>query len=213
MKRCVIVAGAQINNYDFVRSYLSDDDYYIFCDSGLNHLEKLGVTPDLIVGDFDSYHEIPDFENLIKLPCEKDDTDSVFAVKEGLRLGFDDFLLIGMIGGRLDHSMGNISILLKLDSLGKSAMIVDDYSEIEIISNKPAFIDDSFSYFSLLAINGTSSDINSENTKYPLEHSTITCEYAYGVSNEVIPGKTAKIWLGSGSLLLIKVSGKIIPKN
>ena len=79
MKRCVIVGGADINNYDFIRETLCVDDYVIFCDSGLKHLEHLQAKPDLIVGDFDS-HENPQLAvETIVLPCEKDDTDTVFA--------------------------------------------------------------------------------------------------------------------------------------
>ena len=88
MGRCVIVGGADINNYEFIREHLCADDFVIFCDSGLKHLEQLQVKPSLIVGDFDS-HENPhlDVETIV-LPCEKDDTDTVFAVKEGLTISF-----------------------------------------------------------------------------------------------------------------------------
>ena len=75
------------------------------------------------------------------LPCEKDDTDTVFAVKEAIKRGFDDFLLIGIVGARLDHTLGNVSSLLHLDSLGKKGYIIDDHSEMEIVSNKPAYIE------------------------------------------------------------------------
>ncbi|MBQ6623873.1 MAG: thiamine diphosphokinase, partial [Mogibacterium sp.] len=98
MKRCVIVGGADISNYSYIREKLRDDDYIVFCDSGLKHMAKLGVTPDLIVGDFDS-HENPHLNvETIVLPCVKDDTDTVFAVKEAIKRGFDDFLLIGVVG-------------------------------------------------------------------------------------------------------------------
>ena len=119
MGRCVIVGGADINNYGFIREKLCADDYVILCDSGLKHLENLQIQPSLIVGDFDS-HENPylDVETIV-LPCEKDDTDTVFAVKEAIKRGFNDFLLIGVVGARLDHTLGNVSILLYLDSLGK----------------------------------------------------------------------------------------------
>ena len=123
MKRCVIVGGADINNYVFIRDKLCADDYVVFCDSGLKHLEQLQVKPNLIVGDFDS-HENPhlDVETIV-LPCEKDDTDTVFAVKETISRGFDNFLLIGVVGARIDHTLGNVSILLYLDSLGKKGCI------------------------------------------------------------------------------------------
>lgn len=157
------------------------------------------------MGDFDS-HDNPhlDVETLV-LPCEKDDTDTVFAVKEAIKRGFDDFLLIGVIGARLDHTLGNVSILLYLDSLGKKGKIIDDYSEMEIVSKEPAYIEDFYSFFSLLNISGTAKGITIENAKYPLENAEITCEYQYGVSNEVLSGKIAKVSIKKGSLLLVKI--------
>ena len=205
MKRCIIVGGADINNYEYIRSCLQEDDFIVFCDSGLKHLEKLQIKPSLIVGDFDS-HDNPhlDVETIV-LPCKKDDTDTVFAVKEALKRGFDDFLLIGVIGARLDHTLGNVSILLYLDSLGKKGKIVDDYSEMEIVSNEPACVDDSFAYFSLLNISGTAKGITIENAKYPLVNAEITSEYQYGISNEVLPGRLAKVSVNEGCLLIVKV--------
>ena len=204
MKRCVIVGGADINNYEYIKSRIQEDDFIVFCDSGLKHLEKLQAKPSLIVGDFDS-HNNPhlDVETIV-LPCEKDDTDTVFAVKEALKRGFEDFILIGVVGARLDHTLGNVSILIYLDSLGKKGTIIDDYSKIEIVSKEPAYIDDSYAYFSLLNISGTAKDITIENAKYPLNNAEITCEYQYGVSNEVTPGMTAKVTVKQGKLLLIK---------
>ena len=154
MSRCIIVGGADINNYDFIRESLQSDDYVIFCDSGLKHLSSLQVKPSLIVGDFDS-HENPHLDTeTIVLPCEKDDTDTVYAMKEAIKRGFDTFLLIGVVGGRLDHTLGNISMLLYLDSHGCKGTIIDDYSEMEIISSAPAYIEDKYEYFSLLNITG-----------------------------------------------------------
>jgi len=171
----------------------------------LKHMENLRVQPSLIVGDFDS-HDNPhlDVETIV-LPCEKDDTDTVFAVKEALKRGFNDFLLIGVVGARLDHTLGNVSILLYLDSLGKKGKIIDDYSEMEIVSKEPAYIDASYAYFSLLNISGTAKGVTIENAKYPLENGEITCEYQYGISNEVLSGRTTKVFVSEGNLLLIKV--------
>lgn len=165
MKRCVIVGGADIGNYDFIRENLQENDYIVFCDSGLKHLERLQVKPSLIVGDFDS-HENPNLDvETIVLPCEKDDTDTVFAVKEAISRGFDRFLLIGVVGGRLDHTLGNVSILLYLDSLGKKGCIIDDYSEMEIVSDTPCFINDNYAFFSLLNITGCAKGITIQNAK------------------------------------------------
>ena len=208
MRRCVIIGGASIGDYGTVSAKLRQDDYMIYCDCGLRHMDGLGAEPDLIVGDFDSYSN-PEFDTeTIVLPCEKDDTDTVFAVKEALRRGFEDFLLIGVVGERLDHTLGNVSILLMLDSVGKKGTIIDDYSEMEIVSDrckKPCNINDSYVYFSLINISGTARGVTIRGAKYPLENAEITCEYQYGVSNEVLPGCTAEVSVGEGRLLLVKV--------
>ena len=204
-RRCVIVGGAGIRSYQAIWEYLNPDDFNIFCDSGLRHQEWLGIEPHLIVGDFDS-HENPhlDVETIV-LPREKDDTDTVFAVKEAVKRGFDNFLLLGVVGGRLDHTLGNVSILLMLHSLGKRVLLVDDFSEMEIVSKDPVYIDDSFPFFSLLNISGTAGGITVENAKYPLRDAEIPCTWQYGISNEVLPGQQARVSVEKGELLLVRV--------
>lgn len=205
MKKCVIVGGADIRDYGRIRGLLTEEMVFIFCDRGLRHLEALGRKPDLIVGDFDS-HVNPhmDVETIV-LPHVKDDTDTVFAVKEALRRGFEEFLLIGVVGGRLDHTLGNVAILLMLDSAGKKAVIADDFSDMEIVSRERALIPDRYPYFSLLNITGTAKGVTIRNALYPLSDAEITCEYPIGVSNEVLPGKTAEVTVKEGRLLIIKV--------
>ena len=204
-RRCVIIGGAGIRSYQTVWEYLNPDDFNIFCDSGLYHQEALGSEPHLIVGDFDS-HENPhlDVETIV-LPREKDDTDTVFAVKEALKRGFEDFLLLGAAGGRLDHTLGNVSILLMLHRQGKRALLVDDWSEMEIVSKDPVCVDGSFSFFSLLNISGVAEGITVEGAKYPLRDAEIPCTYQYGISNEVLPGHQARVSAGKGELLLVRV--------
>ncbi len=205
MRRCVVIGGAGIRRTEKIRQYLREDDFYLFCDSGLRHREALGIRPHLIVGDFDSYPRPAGEAEVIALPREKDDTDTVFAVKEALRRGFEDFLLLGAAGERLDHTLCNVSLLLFLDSLGKRALLLDDYSEMEIVSGKKALIADSFAYFSVLNLFGTARGIRIEHAKFPLQDAEITCEYQYGVSNEVLPGSTASVSVREGRILLIRV--------
>ena len=139
VRRCVIVGGAEIRTYDRVRQYFRPDDFFIYCDCGLRHQAALGAEPDLIVGDFDS-HEKPETDReTIVLPVKKDDTDTVFAAKEAMRRGFDEFLLAGVSGGRLDHTLVNVYLLVMLREQGKRALLVDDYSEMELVgAEKPS---------------------------------------------------------------------------
>lgn len=211
MKRCVIIGAADIGRYDIARGYLRPGDFCIFCDGGLKHREPLGVRPDLIVGDFDSWDPgsadaAGDCPEIIRLPREKDDTDTFYAAKEAVRRGFDEFTLLGAAGGRLDHTLGNVSILLFLAGRGKKALMADDLSEMEIVTaGTPAFIPDSFPYFSVLNITGDPGEITIEDSKYLLENGKITCDFQYGISNETLPGRTARVTVSRGELLLVKV--------
>lgn len=229
--RCVIVGGADIGNYGRIRSYLRDDDFLIYCDSGLRHMEGLGMAPSLIVGDFDS-HENPhmDIETIV-LPVAKDDTDTVYAIREGRNRGYTDFLLLGVFGARMDHTLVNVYALLDLHERGCTAMAVDDYSEILIIggshnnyegenndrdgvingdnSNNSglicARIDDSYPFFSLIALDGDVHGVTIRGAKFELDNADITSRYQYATSNEVIPSMTAEVTVREGRLLLIRI--------
>ena len=253
MKRCVIIGGAQINDYPAVRKYLQKDDFNIFCDSGQKHINGLGILPDLIVGDFDSsmpggnseiklgllnqelnYRNVQtdiekpedllswngvssenntgkdnfrelDHPEVVVIPHEKFDTDTVYGVREGINRGYRNFLLIGVTGQRMYHTLGNLYILVMLDSMKLKGMIVDEYSDMIIVSDEPGYITDDYKSFSLLNITGTAQDIQIKDAKYCyLPGNEITCEYQYAVSNEVMPGKTAMVTVGNGRLLLIR---------
>jgi len=204
MRRCVIVGAAPIEAYGEIRPRLRKDDFYLFCDGGLRHAEALGILPHLIVGDFDS-HEKPETDTeTIVLPREKDDTDTVYAAKEALRRGFESFLLLGCAGARLDHTLGNIGLLLLLHGLGKRALLLDDYGEMEIVGHEEAFIDASFPYFSLLAADGEAGGLYIENAKYPLRDAVLRPDAPYAVSNEPLAGG-ARVRVERGRLLLLRI--------
>ena len=208
-RRCVIVGNTPVDDREYVKSILSPEDFYIFCDGGLKHLEWIkdltGRDPDLIVGDFDSAKDPHMAVETITLPTVKDDTDTFFAAKEAVRREFEDFLLIGVIGGRLDHTLGNISVLLYLHKEGKSALAVDDFSDMEIVGSGIKTVEGTYPYFSLLNIGGDPKGINIKNAKYPLVNAEILPEYQYGISNEVLTGSRAEVYVNEGYLLLVKV--------
>ncbi len=206
MSRCVIVGGGPIENYARVRAALRPGDRVVYCDGGLRHQAGLGAAPDLIVGDFDSCRDPGLDVETIRLPREKDDTDTVYAAKEALRRGWREFLLVGVFGGRLDHTLSNVSLLLALDSLGAKALAIDDLSEMEIVSRGPAYVEDRWPWFSLLAAAGPARGVTVTGAKYPLTEAEITPEYQYGVSNEPLPGGRAEISVREGRLLLVRVA-------
>lgn len=215
-RRCVIVGGAGIGDYSRIRAYLRESDYLIYCDSGLRHMEGLGAAPSLIIGDWDSYEDPHMDVETITLPVAKDDTDTVYAVHEGIGRGFRDFLLLGVIGARLDHTLVNAYILSTLENRGCRGMIADDFSEIELVSSRigedgvkrpgKALIKDGYRFFSLVALEGDANGVTIKNAKFPLEGAVISPAYQYATSNEALPGLTAEVTVEDGRLLLIKIT-------
>ena len=205
------MGGAPIIDYDNVIKNLREDDWFVFCDSGLKHLQKLQteaeIMPDLIVGDFDSYDnpQLEDVETIV-LPTVKDETDTAFAASEALRRGFDDFLIIGAVGARLDHTLVNMSLLYKLYKAGCAAVLLDDYSAMTIAGKEPSYIDGSYKFFSLFNMFGPSRDITITGAKYNLSKAEVRPDAQYATSNEVAPGSTACVTVGDGELLLMKIS-------
>ena len=141
-----------------------------------------------------------DVETIV-LPCEKDDTDSFFAVKTALSRGFDRFLLLGMTGGRLDHTLGAVSILEYLDAAGAAAQIVDDTTRIRV-TRKTLDIDKNCRYFSVFAV-GRAEGVSIENSKYCLDNAIIESTFQYGVSNE--PKGTPRVSVNQGKLLIMEI--------
>lgn len=235
MNRCVIIGAADINNYEYVGSRISEDDFLIYCDAGLKHADALApkdffgpseipeagkFSPDLIIGDFDSYGDITDNDGtcvppeicsaypdaeIIPLPHIKDDTDTFFAAKEALRRGFKDFLFIGVIGNRLDHTLANVSILTHIAVNGAHAIAIDDYSEMEVVVAARTTISPEFSYFSIICLSDKLEGVTIKNAKYPLDGGTITPAYQYATSNEPLKNATAEISIGSGIALIVKI--------
>ena len=209
MKRAVIVCGAKIKDYEFVSSFFSEGDFFIYCDSGLIHEDRflsiVDIKAGLIIGDFDSYKRPERDVEIIELPPVKDDTDSIYAIKEAISRGYKDILIVGAIGDRFDHSLVNAYALMLINDLGASGKIVDDYSEMTLVDNRiPVQIDSKWRYFSLIAISGTVSGVTIKNAKYNLDKATINPKYQYAISNEVEGKIPARVSVEEGALLLIK---------
>jgi len=106
MKQCMIISGAPLAGVLPV----PEDEYVIACDAGVGHALSAGIRPDLLVGDFDTYKEaLPEGIPVLRAPAEKDDTDTMMAVRYALERGYDSIRICAALGGRLDHSIGNLT--------------------------------------------------------------------------------------------------------
>lgn len=178
-------------------------DLVIAADGGLDALARAGVAPDLIIGDFDSLGRIPEGENVVRLPAEKDDTDMLFAVRLGLGRGYARFVLLGGAGGRAAHSVANMQALAFIAARGGRGRLVGEGWECTVIENGAlGFGAASRGYVSVFAFGGPAEGVTLRGLKYPLEDARLTPELPLGVSNE-FTGSPASVEVGRGRLLVM----------
>ena len=173
----------------------------IAADQGLRHLEKAGVVPDLIVGDFDSLGTVPSGENVIRHPVEKDDTDMMLAVKTGLGRGCRTFVLYGGIGGRLDHTYANLQTLAYLSDHGARGYLLGDgfiaTAWKDGTLDFPAGLTGPVSVF---CPGEKAEGVSIEGLYYPLQNAVLTSGFPLGVSNQ-FTGVSARVSVQKGTLL------------
>lgn len=109
--------------------------FVIAADKGLVHLEAQGIRPDLIVGDFDSLGRVPAGDNILRHPVEKDDTDTMLAVKTALDRGMGTIVFYGCLGGRLDHTYANLQTLTYLAQRGGQGWLLGDGTVVTAVEN------------------------------------------------------------------------------
>lgn len=171
-------------------------------DAGLETARKIGIEPNLVVGDFDSLGYTPKAAEVRKLPTEKDVTDMVEAVDAGLERGCDEFWLYGATGGRLDHTLANIQLIAQLSKSGKKAFIFGNGFFLTAITSTTVRINGRVGgTVSIFSLTDRSEGVTLRGLKYPLENHTLLNTFALGVSNE-FADKTAEISVGNGTLLI-----------
>ncbi|MDE7261501.1 MAG: thiamine diphosphokinase [Oscillospiraceae bacterium] len=175
----------------------------IAADGGLAHLERRGIAPDLIVGDFDSLGWAPEGANVIRHPVEKDDTDMLLAVKTGLARGCRKFLLYGGLGGRLDHAYANLQTLSYLADRGARGWLLGGGMAAAVIrSGRLDFAPGRRGTVSVFCPNGEARGVDLTGLYYPLENAVLTSNFPLGVSNQ-FTGKAASVAVREGSLLVL----------
>lgn len=185
---------------------LREDDVIVCADSGLEYARRCGVTPSVVLGDFDSFcGDLPVDAEVIRLPAEKDDTDTLFAVRLGLQRGVREFLIAGGIGGRLDHTLGAVQTLNWLVSHGARAAMDDGRQFVEVLQGpaKREYAKDFRSYCSLLALSSHVTGVTLSGFRYPLTEGTLTYDFPLGVSNE-IREPVATLRFSEGRLAVIR---------
>ena len=197
MGTCVIFCAAE---FDALAAPLKEGDYLLAADGGLAHLQKLGLKPHGIIGDFDSLGFVP--EGAEVFPVEKDDTDAMLAVRHGLERGFREFVIYGGLDGqRLDHTVANYQTLQFLADHGAVGYLVGKDYIVTVIKNETiAFDKNAEGILSLFCLGTDARGVNLQGLQYPLDNGTLSSGFPLGVSNHFV-GTEAKIQVEDGSLL------------
>lgn len=215
---CVLVCAG-----DFPEEKLEvgEDDLLIAVDAGLDNVRRLGLTPDLVVGDFDSLPqerqgevqalEGEDRQGVVYLPIEKDDTDSVAAAKAGLARGYRRFVIYGGLGGeRMDHSLANLQTLQYLMENGAVQAQMRRGGTTAVLLQGPCRLSTPEGFagiFSLFALSERCTGVTISGMKYPLQDGVITSSFPLGVSNAVYAGSTGTVEIAEGTALAVLVEG------
>ena len=205
MSMCVIVGGG---DFDGIDELPGERDLLIAADRGYEYIEKLGLKPDIVVGDFDSCSVKPEAEGtermeIITLPAEKDITDMHAAVTLGEKRGYWNFHIYGGGGGRPDHTMANIQLITYLAECRKFGYIHHKNTIMTVIRNCQFNLpNNSSGYVSVFSLSEVSNGVSIRGLKYELENERLNNAYPLGVSNE-FTGRPAYVDVRDGTLLLI----------
>lgn len=199
MGTCIIFCAA---DFDALLRPIAPGDFVIAADGGLRHTQALGLEPDEILGDFDSLGYTPQGGHIF--PVEKDDTDSMLAVRRGLELGYREFLLYGSLDGpRLDHTVANFQTLQFLADHGAWGYLVGKaYLATVVKDGAVTFPAGSEGILSVFCLGPDARGVTERGLFYSLEDSTLTSGFPLGASNH-FTGREATVSVGEGSLLLL----------
>lgn len=198
MRICHIVGAGEMGG---ARIDVRAGDYLIAADAGYSEALAQGLAPDLAVGDFDSLGCAPEGVEVVRHPVMKDDTDMMLAIKLGFERGFTRFFIYGALGGRLDHTLGNIQALMYIANRGGQGWIIGDACLTAICNGETRFKASAQGMISVFCLSQPAKGVTLEGLLYPLSDYTMESDIALGVSNEFI-GQPARVAVVDGTLVI-----------
>lgn len=190
MSVCYIFSGGVMSDDDLNTFELPDADYVISADAGFLYSKKFGFATDCLVGDFDTLKSLPnevDVPEIIKHTPEKDDTDTMLAVKLAIEKGFDEIYIFGALGGRFDHTFANIQALQYISDQGKRGYIVSKNEYVTLLSpSEYKFKKREGFSFSVFSFSEKAEAVTEKGFKYNLDNAILEYNFPLGVCNEII---------------------------
>jgi len=207
-KRAVIFANGKMEDWDAAAGLIRGGDLLIAADGGARVAGKLGVTPQVLIGDLDSFsaREVKSLEDggtkVIRYPVEKDETDLELALDFALGEGAGEILILASFGGRLDQTLGNLSLLNREDLRGVQVRMDDGRDELMLIHSRATIHGAAGDIISLIPLGGEAGGVTTRGLQFPLEKETLYPQKTRGISNRMTGG-SAVISLETGVLICI----------
>lgn len=207
MSKRAFIYAAGAHTYEDVSLYSrikrKEDDLIICADGGYNLVCEAGIKPDVIIGDMDSVSgKLPADVKIYTYPCKKDKTDLHICVDFALQHKCDQIILLGVMGGRISHSMGSLMMLEYIHKNHAAGMILTASTRVFLVSDKISVKRDNFKYLSLIPLTETAEGVSISGVKYPLENAVLKRENNLGISNE-FDSDTAEISVKRGLLTVV----------
>lgn len=206
MNRAVIITSYIEGKID-IKKFINSEDYVICTDGGYNIAAENNIRPDMLLGDFDSIKgEIPSGIEIKRFAPEKDYTDLELAIRTAYESGFTHILILGGMGGRLDHTVANLQLLSCYSASLESIVMMDGNNKCFVLnSSKESNIvlkKEKDSYFSVFSLSEKTLGVSISDAKYELHDHTLTRTFPLGVSNEFTEKNTV-ISIKDGTLLVV----------
>ena len=216
VRRCVVLGAAPVGAHALRAARLCPGDLLLCADGGWRHARREGLLPHALIGDGDSGGagagagagaDIPEGVEIVRLPRDKDITDTHACVDYGLAKGCGVFLLLGCTGGpRLDHFLGNLGLLEYCAERGAPARLLDDDNLILLHTGGRLTLPEArgYRYLSLLTLDRCCESVTLEGLRFPLQGAALARARPMALSNEPLPGAdTVAVTLAGRALVML----------
>jgi len=206
----IVITNGDITNIKIFNKMIQESDYVICADGAARYLSEIDIVPDMLVGDFDSIDKeqidwmVARGVNLSRFPREKDKTDTELALDYAIEMSPSNITIIGAIGSRVDHSLGNILLLNRMLDRNILGRIVGEDLEIYLINDSLYLKGEYGDIISLIPLANRVEGVTINDVLYPLNNATMSLGSTWGISNEFMDNPDVKISLTEGLLLVVK---------
>lgn len=208
--RAIIVANGELDLSPKSTTVKEPEDVLIAADGGAINCQRLGLVPDVVIGDFDSLgrDQLANLETagtkMIKFPAHKDFTDLELAVQYAQEQGIKDIVIFGALGARWDQTLANLLLPASLRFASIQIRIIEGSQEIQLLREGRTLIlaGTPGDIVSLVPIDGDANGITTQGLEYPLSDESLLFGATRGVSNTLLQDK-ASVYLKSGMLMCI----------